>query len=257
VISHYQRFHPCFYIKAEGEVDLAYVNQGKFFPIEVKWTNQMRPKDLKQIEKYSNALILSKLKQPSMINNIPTEPLPLHLYNSYIRQKLEQVTESKMMSYQQIQQQIQIIKGVLKTDPIPLPEEWRPYPINCHAYALGLGNSEAYREIAYKDFLEKTNRFFASSEFVRYLFEKKVLQEVFSPSVNCLVFYFDENDRVKHAGLLKQVDPELIVESKWGTFDVIFSHKIWHVPYSYGTKIRYYKPVDVKMIETHFEVYIR
>ena len=80
VISHYQRYYPCFYIKAEGEVDLAYVDQNKFFPIEVKWTNVLRPKDLKQIKKYPNALILTKTNDLSAIGSIKTEPLPVHLY---------------------------------------------------------------------------------------------------------------------------------------------------------------------------------
>ncbi len=80
VVSHYQRFYPCFYIKAEGEVDLAYIDQNRFFPIEVKWTGQLRPKDLKQISKYRNGLILTKQKEKGMIQNIPTEPLPKNLY---------------------------------------------------------------------------------------------------------------------------------------------------------------------------------
>jgi len=80
VVSHYQRFYPTFYIKAEGEVDLAYLDQNKFYPIEVKWTKQLRSKDLKQIKKYKNGLILSQLKQQGLIENTPTVPLPLHLY---------------------------------------------------------------------------------------------------------------------------------------------------------------------------------
>ncbi len=85
VVNHYQRLYPSFYIKAEGEVDLAYIDNEKFFPVEVKWTRQMRPKDLKQICKYSNALILTRSKEPGLINHVPTEPLPLHLYNFCLR----------------------------------------------------------------------------------------------------------------------------------------------------------------------------
>ena len=80
VVSHYQRFYPSFYIKAEGEVDLAYVDQGHFYPLEVKWTHQIRPKDLKQIRKYSNGLVLTKIKQQGVIEQVPTYPLPLHLF---------------------------------------------------------------------------------------------------------------------------------------------------------------------------------
>lgn len=79
VITQYRRYHPTFYIKAEGEVDLAYIAEDRFWPVEVKWTGQIRPKDLKQITKYSNGLILTKSNQRGEILGIPTEPLPLAL----------------------------------------------------------------------------------------------------------------------------------------------------------------------------------
>ncbi len=82
VISHYQRFYPCYYIKAEGEVDLAYTHEDQFFPIEIKWRKQIRTKDLKQISKYKkNGLILNQTVVESTLNDIPTRFLPTHLYN--------------------------------------------------------------------------------------------------------------------------------------------------------------------------------
>ena len=47
----------------EGEVDVAYVDKNRFWPIEVKWRNQMRAKDLKQITKYKNSRIFAKVKK--------------------------------------------------------------------------------------------------------------------------------------------------------------------------------------------------
>jgi len=32
-ISHYARFYPTYYIKAEGEVDIAYISKGRFWPL--------------------------------------------------------------------------------------------------------------------------------------------------------------------------------------------------------------------------------
>ncbi|MDP2194090.1 MAG: ATP-binding protein [Alphaproteobacteria bacterium] len=90
VISHYQRFYPTFYIKAEGEVDLAYVDENTFHPIEVKWTKQLRSKDLKQIKKYKNGLILSQQKLPGLIETTPTVPLPQHLYQLGFTKKTPQ-----------------------------------------------------------------------------------------------------------------------------------------------------------------------
>jgi uncharacterized protein len=77
LVTHYRRNYPTFYIKAEGEVDVAYIDQNRFWPVEVKWTGQIRPKDLKQIAKYSNGRILTKSRQPGHIMGIPTEPLPI------------------------------------------------------------------------------------------------------------------------------------------------------------------------------------
>jgi uncharacterized protein len=79
VVSHYRRVAPTYYIKAEGEVDLAVVKGNHFKPIEVKWTGQVRIKDLKQIRKYKNGLVLCRSTQ-TRIEGVETEFLPAHLY---------------------------------------------------------------------------------------------------------------------------------------------------------------------------------
>ncbi|OVE72484.1 hypothetical protein BVX93_02135, partial [bacterium B13(2017)] len=61
VIEHCKRYVPTYYIKGEkGEVDIAIVHNNKMHPIEIKWTNALRPQDLKQIKKYNNGIILTK-----------------------------------------------------------------------------------------------------------------------------------------------------------------------------------------------------
>lgn len=79
VATHYARHFPTYYIKAKGEVDIAYVHKNRFWPVEVKWTGQLRPKQLKQISKYSNGMILTKSKQTGTIQGVTTVPLPLAL----------------------------------------------------------------------------------------------------------------------------------------------------------------------------------
>ena len=79
VTSHFQRFYPTYYIKAQAEVDIAYINEKKFWPIEIKWTNQLRPKALKQIGKYGNGEIWTKSRQHGEINGVRTLPLPVQL----------------------------------------------------------------------------------------------------------------------------------------------------------------------------------
>lgn len=65
------------YIKADGEVDIAYIDRDKFWPVEIKWTNQIRQKDLKQIMKYPNGRILSKTSHVGNLNKVPVIPLPI------------------------------------------------------------------------------------------------------------------------------------------------------------------------------------
>jgi len=55
------------YIKSKGEVDIAYVDKNQFWPVEVKWSAQLRPKQFKQITKYPNGLILTKSRQQGEI----------------------------------------------------------------------------------------------------------------------------------------------------------------------------------------------
>lgn len=79
VTSHFNRWYPTYYIKAEGEVDVAYVKNKKFWPVEIKWTTQMRSQDLKQIQKYKNGIILGKQQNIRKINLTFSYPLPWYL----------------------------------------------------------------------------------------------------------------------------------------------------------------------------------
>ncbi len=79
VVSHAHRHFPAFYIKAAGEVDLALVSDGRFWPIEVKWTSQLRPKDLKQVRAYPNSVIAAQTRRRHAIDGVPVVPLPLIL----------------------------------------------------------------------------------------------------------------------------------------------------------------------------------
>lgn len=79
VSSHYRRWYPTYYIKAEGEVDIAFINNKKFWPIEIKWTQQLRAKDLKQIQKYKNGIILAKQSTIRDLHETPCYPLAWYL----------------------------------------------------------------------------------------------------------------------------------------------------------------------------------
>ena len=60
-------------------MDVAYIHQGCFWPIEVKWRNQLDNKTLKQIGKYNQAEIWSKTRHQGQINGIPVWPLLIRL----------------------------------------------------------------------------------------------------------------------------------------------------------------------------------
>lgn len=87
-VAHYSRRYPTYYIKGEGEVDIAYVKDGRFWPVEIKWTGQLRPKTLKQIGKYANSRILARRSAPASTGGIPVEFLPQTL----LRLDLEEQT---------------------------------------------------------------------------------------------------------------------------------------------------------------------
>ena len=76
--AHHHRLHPTYYIKGEGEVDIACVEGSTFRPIEVKWTGQVRSTDLKQARKYRNSMICSRLAADHL-HGLPNELLPAHL----------------------------------------------------------------------------------------------------------------------------------------------------------------------------------
>jgi uncharacterized protein len=97
VVTHFRRFYPTYYIKAAGEIDIAYVDHNRFFPIEIKWTHQIRPKDLKQIIRYPNGRIWTRTRHRGDIQGIPTEPLPLALLR--LTPELDSVGSRSLMKF--------------------------------------------------------------------------------------------------------------------------------------------------------------
>ncbi len=79
VSNYFNRYFPTFYIKSEGEIDVAYVKNEKFWPIEVKWRNQLRPSEFKLISKYPRSRVFAKTYQYGKVEQVPIEPLPLAL----------------------------------------------------------------------------------------------------------------------------------------------------------------------------------
>lgn len=78
VLAQARRVSDVFYIKGnDGEVDCAYLRDGTFWPIEVKWSGRVRPKELKQIQRYPNGLIATRAERQSEMSG--TKVLPISL----------------------------------------------------------------------------------------------------------------------------------------------------------------------------------
>lgn len=79
VVSHYSRGANTYYIKAEGEIDLVVLEDKGFLPIEVKWTENLKKSELKQILKYPNGVILNKNLEAGLFEGIACRNLILEL----------------------------------------------------------------------------------------------------------------------------------------------------------------------------------
>ncbi len=79
VVNQYFPKLPCYYLKAEGEIDLVIVLGKRFLPVEVKWTRQLRPKDLIQLKKYKTSVLLSRSEEEALYEGVRMYPLPQFL----------------------------------------------------------------------------------------------------------------------------------------------------------------------------------
>ena len=113
--------------------------------------------------------------------------------------------------------------------------------LNCFAFALGLGLSPAYLEIA----SHSTNpNVFADTAFVRFLLKTQTLSPC--PGADGLIIYFNE-DEPRHGGLLRSGR----VTSKWGTGDW-YEHAVYELPAQHGSEIKTYGPPMLADIERAF-----
>lgn len=259
VVSHYVRFYePCCYIKGEGEVDLVYIRNGKFYPIEVKWRNQIRSKDLKQINKYPQGLIVNKALQSGKLERIPTEPIPQHLDTFYIRERLEGITRSvssqelEMTNYQQIDAIRELLRCEGDIEKIQEPTMQR---LNGFAYALHLNQSSYFQDIFERSVGSPLH--LISPSFMKMLLQKKILREQKENEhdENSLVLYFDEQEEnIMHAGYWFDCLGKAI-KSKWGTFPYEITHRLWDIPRSYGTRARYFQMPFLPELEKVYQIF--
>lgn len=76
VASHCYRMDKTFYFKGQGEIDIIWLRHKKIQAIEIKWSEQLRPADLKMLQQFkNNSLILTKNSLSGIIDHIKTLPV--------------------------------------------------------------------------------------------------------------------------------------------------------------------------------------
>jgi predicted AAA+ superfamily ATPase len=80
VASHCHRLGKTFYFKGQGEIDVIWLTKNHCFPIEVKWTNQLRSHDLKMLKQWKSSMILGKTSQSGLFEGIRLLPVYQFLY---------------------------------------------------------------------------------------------------------------------------------------------------------------------------------
>jgi len=71
---HVARFTESYYVKGKGEIDVAWYSGRKLRLLEVKWSQQLRPEELKEIRRRGRGLIASRVEKPGEIDGVRILP---------------------------------------------------------------------------------------------------------------------------------------------------------------------------------------
>ncbi|MGD2084841.1 MAG: ATP-binding protein [Candidatus Aminicenantes bacterium] len=75
-VDHCKRWAPTYYIKGnKGEVDIAVVQENRLYPVEVKWARNVRVEDFKEIQRFSNGILLTPDVEKKMLKTTWMIPL--------------------------------------------------------------------------------------------------------------------------------------------------------------------------------------
>jgi hypothetical protein len=86
-VDHCKRWAPTYYIKGDkGEVDIAVIQGTRIYPVEVKWVKNIRPEDIKEIQRYPRGIVLNQGMEHGMVKNIYLVPLVRFLIHIGARQ---------------------------------------------------------------------------------------------------------------------------------------------------------------------------
>jgi hypothetical protein len=151
---------------------------------------------------------------------------------SQLRKRLREVTEA-----QDEPEYRALLDAAARDYPNTIVLVDSPHPIQrytCFMHAFGFTEKPEYVAIASRGL----NVVFAGPRFAHWLLDKKLLTEVVEAEAHQgdLVFYFNEEECVKHAGLNLGGQR---AESKWGKGH-LFQHDLFDVPELDGVKVRFF-----------------
>jgi predicted AAA+ superfamily ATPase len=72
--GHVARFAEALYVKGKGEIDVAWYAGRKLRLLEVKWSQQLRPEELKEIRRRGRGLIASRARQAGKLDGLKVLP---------------------------------------------------------------------------------------------------------------------------------------------------------------------------------------
>ena len=79
VTAHVARLGEVFYLKGKGEVDAAWYDGRRLNLVEVKWSQQLRPEELKEIRRRGHGVVAAKVDAPGEIDGVTVLPAALVL----------------------------------------------------------------------------------------------------------------------------------------------------------------------------------
>lgn len=77
--AHVARFTDAFYVKGHGEIDVAWLERRRLQCLEVKWSTQLRPEELKEIRRRGHGLIAARVARAAVFDGIPVLPAAIVL----------------------------------------------------------------------------------------------------------------------------------------------------------------------------------
>jgi predicted AAA+ superfamily ATPase len=77
--AHVARRGEVFYLKGQGEVDVAWLERRQIHAIEVKWSRQLRPEELKEIRRRGRGVIAARVDTAGVLDGIAVLPAALVL----------------------------------------------------------------------------------------------------------------------------------------------------------------------------------